>query len=666
MKSDKIGWYRRINLFLIWTLAVICILFLDLKGLWGDEAYRLFLMNGGRSYGDQLVAKDFASFESILVAMGPSQYQPLYFLLGNLLFRLIGHVSEIPLRLINVLFLFGGAAGMVRLFRHWPPANRLMLFWLFAFNGFLILNIFQIREYPLYLLLSIYSTVIYFDLFEANLKDSGYRFWGKWLIYVILGILGFYTHAYFVFLLVAQAVFVLWRNEDRRQFVLRMGAAFAAMLLGALPWILFIAKRFPWRLDPGAYTAGAPQTVPYLLERMAVGFRCLLSYNDSFSAALNRPFEIRVFLDIYAILVVAGVLLALRHAFSRMRETDPRIWFALFSILVFTGYQSAYFFLKDTMSTWTRYFIGNYLGMIILAAFAFKWYLEVLETKPEEVRRGRTRLIIFVAWIAGCLQLYNYYRYPFVDTPLKPDFSWDDAGVKLSSFVRPADTIVYYNPLQGWAFLRTFKIPAAETHFWTIQHGKPPETPVVWFLDTRVDVASLAEASAVMEKNGYRKSPPVNLGLWSNLIRFDRGPVPVPIESQVAPPGPGSIVFEAEATTGGNAVGEKTFYGVGIGVLTSASVPVSAEYVVQIPKAGKYEVRARYATASPRPVTLTVGGLPVSNTLGAVATGGFVPANQKWSSAGYVELGAGPVKVKLESTGPLPHFDKIAFVPGPK
>ncbi len=130
-----------------------------------------------------------------------------------------------------------------------------------------------------------------------------------------------------------------------------------------------------------------------------------------------------------------------------------------------------------------------------------------------------------------------------------------------------------------------------------------------------------------------------------------------------APSSPDAIVIEAETFSGGNAIVDKDSYGLGIGVITTPKTPASAEYKINIPKTGDYEIYARYASDGARPVALTLNGKTVSKDFCGITTGGFYPSKQHWFSGGVFRIASGTLTMAVSSEGPFPHIDKFALVP---
>ncbi|MBX3112700.1 MAG: DUF1549 domain-containing protein [Fimbriimonadaceae bacterium] len=127
-----------------------------------------------------------------------------------------------------------------------------------------------------------------------------------------------------------------------------------------------------------------------------------------------------------------------------------------------------------------------------------------------------------------------------------------------------------------------------------------------------------------------------------------------------------AVVSEAEDFVRGNVGKDTTGYGKGVGVVYNVGTfPNQAEYSVTVPTAGPYQLDVRYASGDPRPVRVLVnGGLALSSAAGQV-TGGFYPAQQRWSAEGVVVLRAGSNTVQFERDSYFPHIDKFLLVPRP-
>ena len=83
-----------------------------------------------------------------------------------------------------------------------------------------------------------------------------------------------------------------------------------------------------------------------------------------------------------------------------------------------------------------------------------------------------------------------------------------------------------------------------------------------------------------------------------------------------------------------------------------------AEYAVDLPSAGTYQIAILYASAEPRPVHFFVNGLDVKETC-SLPTGGWGPSNRAWSSAGVFRLAGGANRIGLASQGPFPPISML-------
>lgn len=116
--------YRIILFSLLWLVAIIYIVCFDLRALWPDEGIRLLMMNGNHTWGDTLATSKIAKPAEVLNALGPNPQQPVFYLMGNAVFRVIGHPSVVTIRFGNILILFAALAGLLRLFGPWPNTSR--------------------------------------------------------------------------------------------------------------------------------------------------------------------------------------------------------------------------------------------------------------------------------------------------------------------------------------------------------------------------------------------------------------------------------------------------------------------------------------------------------------------------------------------------------------
>jgi len=663
--------YRQLLVCLLAVIAVLYVVSFDARELWPDEGYRLFLMNGQRNWGDQLQVDHIAPYADVLMGVGVLQYQPMFFLIGNSVFTLICEVSIPTIRLLNILELFLAIAGLLRLVKHWRPAARLFLVFSFATNGFYLMHVMQFREYPLYVAVAIWSSVYYMRLRELA-GESLRKVAPAWAVYVLIGIFGYYTHIYFVVLLGAQAVYAFWPQERWKAFAISVYAGLCGVFLGALPWMIWVEKNFPGRSDPGTYSPGVEKTFSYLLTVMVIGFRTMLAAAEPVARGRVQPEWVGSLLDAYAIAVGLAIVALLIYWAKRWRTVDPVAVYALATTLAFLSFQTIWFFWKDPLSTWPRYYIGNYLGVTILLGAAF----HTLLTKGTPLRRLVTAGVVVFALAAGLTHVYRYRLNPYLDTPISQDCGFKEVGIKLSGLVRQEDALIYNHPMIGWTLSPNFRTPIREANFFTAQAGYFPKQPRIWLLDTHVEHASMRKSFQAIAAAGYKHAATEKLGCLADAIRFDStanppavsgATLPAPpiwlVEAPVAPaPGADAIVIEAENFQKSNGEAESTVFGPGIGVLKDKQMPAWAEYSISVPRPGRYEARLRLAHSDPRPMSLIVNGTKGTTPIGALQTGGDSTLSQVWVPAGEFDMTAVNT-VRIESVGRLPYIDKLAFVP---
>jgi hypothetical protein len=122
-------------------------------------------------------------------------------------------------------------------------------------------------------------------------------------------------------------------------------------------------------------------------------------------------------------------------------------------------------------------------------------------------------------------------------------------------------------------------------------------------------------------------------------------------------------LIEAENYNRGSGI-EKTFEGIGegIGIIHTVGSPSSAEWDIDVPKAGKYQVELRYASGELRPVKLLLNNNVIRESTAGADTGGFNPDKQRWEPQGVFDFKAGKNVLRIERNESIPHFDKLLIV----
>jgi hypothetical protein len=498
---------------LLFLIGFVYLVSFDLKGIWTDEGLRLQLMNGNRQWQRQMMSPEFAPPSEVLQAVAPYAYQPFYYLLGNALFRLGNTDSDILIRGINILFLFLSLAGLHRFARDWDWRVRIFLILTYALNGYMMLHVMQVREYPLYQAILIWSSAIFFDLLETPFDAPSRRFWRLLGLYVFLVVLGYYTHIYLLFTFPLHALFAFFRAEQRRRFLFTLTGAYFTAGLAALPWLAYAYRMNPNRHD-SVLLDHRPQTFDLLVTLVTSGFWQIFAYWDQHKIS---------WLESYAVLAGLVVFATVVYAFRSWRSLDIRFLFGVASLTSFLGFQITYFFLRQPMSLWTRYFIGNYFGVTVCLALAFHWLLQRSDSSRDSSLFWRVApaLAVVLSTAAGFGQISRFRESPFVDTILSKDCQWDQPSRAIMGFARPEDTVVFYHPMQAWTMSRFYQGLARESNYDEVLYGQFLPTRTVWMLDTNVELERVPTVIARLESMGYRKSLARQFGCGVKLLKFE-------------------------------------------------------------------------------------------------------------------------------------------------
>lgn len=126
-----------------------------------------------------------------------------------------------------------------------------------------------------------------------------------------------------------------------------------------------------------------------------------------------------------------------------------------------------------------------------------------------------------------------------------------------------------------------------------------------------------------------------------------------------AHPGDVRIFVDAVKYNRGNANRDTDNYGKGIGVIHTTERPTFAEYDIDVPKAGNYQIELRYAAQDSRPIHLAINGKTVKEDAASKVTGSWFPEGQRWDVQGVFSLHTGKNTVRLENGGDIPHINRL-------
>ena len=460
----------------------------DLKGIWNDDAVRLTIANGGvatKNIGERYPG-DFAH---VIKSNGIYATQPAYLLLVNLILRLTHSYSIIPIVTTNLLIYLLSAVGLFLLARRLlAPGPRFLAVLFYLWNGFAMVHALQVREYPLILCFLVFNT-LFFYLLLGRFQSLGR--WSSCLVavaYCLSSAGAFYTTKWAPFFLWPQAVVAFFAiRRDRGASLTALGSLIVAALL-CLPSVMSIPKNsvvfVPWDRRPS--------TFGLLITRFHLGTEHLLV--GSHRPALS-------FLEIYYWGLLFILLAGLVFFSCRFFRERFEIQHLVLTVLGFLAFQIAFFFLREPLSTWPRYFIFYLPYVVLLIPLSFSRALSFAR-QPASSRVWAYAVFITIAAAAGVTQIRSNYLDPYVDHG--PDFR--EVYRYLIQRVAPPDKIVvnaetsrmaliYYWPTAQQVQLR-YKVGQEE-------RAKPP--PSIWIVSYR-DEASAAYMKYAEElgQMGYR------------------------------------------------------------------------------------------------------------------------------------------------------------------
>ena len=126
------------------------------------------------------------------------------------------------------------------------------------------------------------------------------------------------------------------------------------------------------------------------------------------------------------------------------------------------------------------------------------------------------------------------------------------------------------------------------------------------------------------------------------------------------------LLFEAEDFDRGNVSVDRDSYGKEIGIISDPGGQKNfAEYDIELPFTGNYQIELRYAALHARPGQLLIDGQVVQPEAVSKTTGGWMPEHQKWVVEGVFRLKAGKHVLRIQSEPLMSHIDKVLIIEAP-
>jgi len=228
--------------------ALICLLGfalllyqLDAKSLWGDETFR--------AYTTDIPLGDVRGFISrVQMHVLPPLY-PLFLWM----WRSIAGSTEFALRFLSVVFATIALTIVYRLgLSTLGKRAGLAVLALAATSPFLVLSGRMVQYYSLLLLLSASSCWLFLELLR------GRGTWVKWVAYILVCTMAVYTQYLAASVLITQGLVALSQTRKRRDFVLRLVAALAVVVLLLAPTVGLLVPQSTGRFaDQDAFSTSS-------------------------------------------------------------------------------------------------------------------------------------------------------------------------------------------------------------------------------------------------------------------------------------------------------------------------------------------------------------------------------------------------------------------------
>jgi hypothetical protein len=302
----------------------------------------------------------------------------------------------------------------------------LLSFLLYLWNGFAMVHVLQIREYPLILCLLVWNTFFFYWLFKASLSAGRRIFWWIALAHCLTAGAAFYATYWAPFFLWPQAVIAFLALRRNPRSALTVWASLGVAGLSWLPWLHDKQHRILGHLQH--VWDKRPPSSTLLLTRLHSGTEHLLIGSQRTGLSL-----LTIYYWLLLIVLIGGVVyFGLRSPRQRLE-----IQHLVLTTLAFLAFQIAYFFLREPLSTWPRYFILYLPYVMLLIPLTLSRLVSWVA--PSMARRAWLQIALLLLIVtAGLSQIRNNYNNPYVDHG--PDFR--QVYRYLASHAAPGDKIV--------------------------------------------------------------------------------------------------------------------------------------------------------------------------------------------------------------------------------
>ena len=438
------------------TYLICC----DLKSISTDEGIRLWIINGGQPF-DLSEPQRIGTWSDVLQTLSPYAYQPLYFLIQNTIARVAESNNVFLFRVFNIFLLWLSLRGLLQLSKGWAALPRFFLVGLFSFNAYLFMHVLQIREYTAGVCFYVWSTQLVLQLAS---RPSFCRPHDKleYAAYGLLLTIGFYTQSWIVFPAIGQFLYLAakrWR--DGWSIVRRVAITYSIVFACCAPYLL----NHPSKIDVGRWGAESSNPWPLLSDGIHLVVSGHLSQTGGLATVLSW---------LWPGLIVVAVLFALsqRRTQRTAQEATPLIHQAALMcccIGVTVVFQLGYFYGRENLSLWPRYFVVHYFFFTYLVSIAFKHLDDYSQDRStNRFLRSASMAIKVAAFIfmlvSSAYQTRSFYLNPYLDTGLSRTYSWRTLGAAIGENARAGDavlfsdhvvraTMTYAYPLRPPAFL---------------------------------------------------------------------------------------------------------------------------------------------------------------------------------------------------------------------
>ncbi|HEX8227147.1 MAG TPA: glycosyltransferase family 39 protein [Candidatus Saccharimonadales bacterium] len=391
-------------------IKVSIVIAISVAGVWLISS-QLLIHNSIRLDEAQSLWQTSHSLRGTLKVIAQDVHVPLYHILLHHWQIIFGQSIETA-RMLSLLFFILSIPVVYLLARRILSVNwSLLVVLLFSFSPFMNWYANEARMYTLLVFVTLLNQLYFTKIVQTKGRKG-------WLGYLLSASVGIYSHYFFMFSLLSQAIYVLLtRKRYVKRTLLKFTAVAATLAALFIPWFLYFRS-----------LGSASNTSPNLQTPSSIDF---FNVYSQFMFGFQTDVLNTIFVSLWPILVLVALL-----SVNKGQRFEPKVIYMLTAAILPVVLA---FIISATVTPFfvSRYMIACLAPLLILLVWLVSHYKRPLYTS----------IVILLVLVTG---LTSWRQYTSAETPVKEDFK--TAAADIGRDARASDIVVLSAPFSVYPF----------------------------------------------------------------------------------------------------------------------------------------------------------------------------------------------------------------------